>query len=84
MSGRLDLGHLAGAVFAFRSVKVTVSFNYGQTWKVATVTDNGGGHYGLAFTVPASASFGALQVTARDAVGGTFTQTIQHAFAIGE
>lgn len=83
VAGALSLGHLVQAGLGFRSVKVEVSFNGGQTWSAATITDQGGGRYGLGFTAPAGASYGALQVTARDAVGGTFTQTIQHAFAIG-
>lgn len=83
-TGTLSLSHLAGSPsIAFKSVKIKVSFNDGQTWKAVTATDQGAGQYALPFTVPAGATFGALQVTARDAVGGTFTQTIQHAFAIG-
>jgi hypothetical protein len=83
VAGVLTLGHLVQSGLAFRSVQVKVSFNGGQTWSAATVSDQGSGQYGLGFSAPAGASYGALQVTARDAVGGTFTQTIQHAFAIG-
>lgn len=83
VNGTLALGHLAQPGLAFKSVSVKVSFNDGQTWSAVTVTDQGSGNYGLGFTAPATASYGALQVTVRDAVGGTFTQTIQHAFAIG-
>lgn len=85
-TGQLDLGHLAGAGIGFSSVQVNASYDGGQTWQPVTVTDQGSGHYGLAFTVPAAAAtdgYGALQVSATDAVGGTFNQTIQHAFAVG-
>lgn len=85
-SGQLDLGHLAGANIGFGSVQVNVSFDGGQSWQPVTVTDQGSGHYGLAFTVPAAAGtdgYGALQVSVTDAAGGTFDQTIQHAFAVG-
>jgi len=85
-SGQLDLGHLGSAGIGFSSVQVNVSYDGGQTWQPVTVTDQGSGHFGLAFTVPAAAStdgYGALQVSVHDAAGGTFDQTIQHAFAVG-
>jgi hypothetical protein len=85
-TGQLDLGHLGGVSIAFSSVQVNVSFDSGQTWQPVTVTAQGSGHYGLAFTVPAppdTDGYGALQVSVRDAAGGTFDQTIQHAFAVG-
>jgi hypothetical protein len=85
-TGQLDFGHLGGVSIAFSSVQANVSFDSGQTWQPVTVTAQGSGHYGLAFTVPAPADtdgYGALQVSVRDAAGGTFDQTIQHAFAIG-
>jgi hypothetical protein len=85
-TGQLDLGHLGGVSIAFSSVQVNVSFDSGQTWQPVTVTDQGSGRYGLAFTVPAPPNtdgYGALQVSVRDAAGGTFDQTIQHAFAVG-
>jgi hypothetical protein len=85
-TGTLRLGHLAGASsMAFSTVKVKVSYDSGQTWQAVTVTDQGSGNYGIALTVPAAGStdgFGALQISSRDAAGGTFDQTIQHAFAI--
>jgi hypothetical protein len=81
----LNLGHLAAAnAVAFTSAKVKVSFDDGKTWRSVSTTAHDPGRYGLSFKVPTGARFGALQVSARDAFGGTFTQTIQHAFAIGE
>jgi hypothetical protein len=64
---------------------VAVSFNSGNSWRNATVTSLGNGQYSVSFTVPAAAAtdgFGALKVSATDAYGGTFSQTIQHAFAV--
>ncbi|MBO0834549.1 MAG: hypothetical protein J2P28_03390, partial [Actinobacteria bacterium] len=71
---------------AFTAVSVNVSYDSGQSWQPVTVTDLGSGQFGLAFTVPAAAGtdgYGALQVSVTDAAGGTFDQTIQHAFAVG-
>ncbi|MBO0831889.1 MAG: hypothetical protein J2P29_07955, partial [Actinobacteria bacterium] len=85
-TGQLDLGHLGGAGIAFTAVSVNVSYDSGQSWQPVTVTDLGSGQFGLAFTVPAAAGtdgYGALQVSVTDAAGGTFDQTIQHAFAVG-
>ena len=62
-----------------------MSFDSGQTWTAVPVTDQGGGNFGIALTVPAASAtdgFGALQISTQDAVGGTFDQTIQHAFAV--
>jgi len=85
--GTLRLGHLVvGASVPFGSVSAQVSYDGGQTWQPVTVTDQGSGRYGLGFTVPAASTtngFGALQISVQDSLGGTFDQTIQHAFAIG-
>ncbi len=85
-TGTLNLGHLGGAAsIAFNTVNVKVSYDSGQTWKAVAVTNEGSGNYGIALTVPAAGTtdgFGALQISTRDAVGGTFDQTVQHAFAI--
>jgi hypothetical protein len=85
VSGTLQLGHLAGASIAFSTVTVSVSFDGGQSWQPVTVTDLGGGAFGIGLTVPAASTtdgFGALRVSVQDAAGGTFDQTIQHAFAV--
>jgi hypothetical protein len=80
------VSHLAGAAnAAVSSLTAAVSFNGGTSWHKAAVTAEGDGRYALAFTVPAAAQtdgFGALRLSASDAYGGTFSQTIQHAFAV--
>jgi hypothetical protein len=82
----IDVGHLAGAAeVAVKTLDVSVSFDGGTSWRKATVTAQGDGRYAVSFTVPAAAStdgFGAIKVSATDAYGGTFAQTIQHAFAV--
>jgi hypothetical protein len=85
VSGTLQLAHLGGASIAFSTVTVNASFDGGQTWQPVTVTDQGGGAFGVALTVPSASAtngFGALRVSVQDAAGGTFDQTIQHAFAV--
>ena len=84
-SGTLRLAHLGGASIAFSTVTVNASFDGGQTWQAVAVTDQGSGTFGIALTVPAAGAtdgFGALRVSVQDATGGTFDQTIQHAFAV--
>jgi hypothetical protein len=81
----LQLAHLGGASIAFSTVTVNASFDGGQTWQPVAVTDQGGGAFGVALTVPSASAtngFGALRVSVQDAAGGTFDQTIQHAFAV--
>ena len=84
VNGTVNLGHLAGMKAAFTKVTAQISYDSGKTWHAATVTDQGSGKFGLGFTVPASGTngFGALKISATDALGGTFDQTIQHAFAV--
>jgi hypothetical protein len=82
----VDVGHLAGATgVAVSSLTAAVSFNGGTSWRKTAVTAEGNGQYALSFTVPAAAKtdgFGALRLSAKDAYGGTLSQTIQHAFAV--
>ena len=81
-SGTVHLAHVAGMSGAFTKVTADVSFDGGTTWTPAVVTDQGGGSFGLGFTVPAGATFGALRLHTDDEFGATFDQTIQHAFAV--
>jgi hypothetical protein len=82
----IDMSHLAGATdVGLISLSLQVSFDGGASWHQAAVTSEGSGHYAVSFTVPAAAAtdgFGALRLSAADAYGGTFSQTIQHAFAV--
>ena len=81
-SGTVHLAHVAGMSGAFTKVTADMSFDGGTTWTPAAVTDQGGGSFGLGFTVPAGATFGALRLHTEDELGATFDQTIQHAFAV--
>jgi hypothetical protein len=86
VTGSVDVSHLAGSTgVAVNSLSVAVSFNGGTSWRKATVTGAGSGRYAVTFTVPAAAAtsgFGSLRLRAADAYGGTFSQTIQNAFAV--
>ncbi len=81
-SGTVHLAHVAGMSGAFTKVTADMSFDGGATWTPVAVTDQGGGSFGLGFTVPAGATFGALRLHTEDELGATFDQTIQHAFAV--
>jgi hypothetical protein len=65
------------------SAAVSVSFNGGRTWRRATLTGTSG-HYTATWANPASArgSDPWIKVTARDALGGSITQTITNAYTI--
>jgi hypothetical protein len=86
VTGSVDVSHLAGSTdVAVNSLSVAVSFNGGTSWHKAAITDAGSGRYTVTFTVPAASStsgFGSLRLRAADAYGGTFSQTIQNAFAV--
>jgi hypothetical protein len=66
-------------------VIVEVSYDGGQSWQPVSVSDEGAGSFGVAFSVPSSGTdgFGTLRITTQDALGGAFSQTVQHAFAVG-
>lgn len=84
--GSVTIGHLAGAsAVGVTGLTAKVSFDGGDTWVPTTVSSRGSGRYRLAFTVPARArtnGYGAVRITAKDAVGGAFSQTIERAFAV--
>lgn len=83
----LDIGHLtydgAGSHARVTKAAVAVSFDGGTTFTPARLT-GGNGHYVAHWTNPASAAGTSpvLRVTARDADGGTITQTIDNSYAI--
>jgi hypothetical protein len=84
-SGSLTIGHLAGADVNVTSLKVKVSYDGGSTYENVTVTDNGNGKFGLAFTVPKPGQtdgYGALSISAKDKNGSTLKETITRAFAV--
>ncbi len=85
--GGLDvaIGHLPGApATPISTAAVQVSFDDGVTWTPTTFANLGGGHYRARWTNPASADGGdvAIQVTASDAAGATFSQIVHHAYTI--
>ncbi|MGI8578537.1 MAG: hypothetical protein ACR2KG_11655 [Nocardioidaceae bacterium] len=84
--GAVTIGHLQGlTAIAVTSLRMQTSFDNGQTWQPVRVNGVGGGRFEVTFTVPPSShtnGFGSLRLSARDAVGGTFQQTIQRAFAV--
>jgi hypothetical protein len=52
-----------------------VSFDGGTTWRRASVTGTGPGRFVATFTAPAG-SLVTLRASARDAAGGSVTETI--------
>lgn len=72
-----------GSTAPITSVAVRVSFDGGANWRSATVSGTGG-HYQAQWAnlAPATNSVPTLQVTATDALGGSVTQTITHAYDI--
>ncbi len=82
----LTIGHLPGADgVAVSSVKASLSYDDGRTWRPATVTREHSGVYALDFTVPPFArtnGFGALRLRAVDAEGNAVSQSVTRAFAV--
>jgi hypothetical protein len=83
----LEAAHLSyegvGSKARFTSVKVSVSFDGGTTWRTVPVA-GAAGHY--VATWPNSAPAGtkpAIKVTATDADGAAITQSIANAYLIG-
>jgi len=58
-----------------------VSFDGGATWRHVPVTGTGNGRYRAVFTAPAGASV-TLRARARDAAGGSVTETITRGYAV--
>ena len=58
-----------------------MSFDGGTTWRRASVTGTGPGRFVATFTAPAG-SLVALRASARDAAGGSVTETITRGYAI--
>ena len=85
VTASVAVSHLAAAAIGVRSVRVSVSFDGGSSWKRAFVVRAGRGRYALAFSVPVAArtdGFGAIRLKATDAGGGTLRQTVRRAFAV--
>ena len=73
-------GHLQlSRASAVTGATAAVSFDGGAHWQPATVTSQGAGQFRAAFTAPPGALV-TLRVTARDAAGGSISDTIQRAY----
>jgi hypothetical protein len=74
-------GHLQQAKAArITGASVRVSFDGGKTWRPASVTALGAGRFRAVFTAPPGAPV-TLRTTARDAAGGSVTETITDGYA---
>ena len=83
--GRQALTVTAGHLQLVKGTRVTgasvqVSFDGGKTWHPASVTALGRGRFRATFTAPAGAV--TLRTTARDAAGGSVTETITRGYVI--
>jgi hypothetical protein len=84
---RLCVGHVSydgvGSRSPITSVKVSVSFDHGDTWRPASVHGTAG-RYGVSWANPASAAGTApmLRVRATDANGDAISQTITAAYQL--
>lgn len=70
---------------SIQSVRFDASFDDGQTWQPAAVTDGGDGQFHVTYSNPAVADtngFAALRVVVTDSAGGQLAQTIQRAYSI--
>jgi hypothetical protein len=65
-----------------RRVTVQVSYDDGATWHPAIVRGSGG-HRVATVRHPSTAGYASLRVSVADATGGTVTQTVIRAYAIG-
>lgn len=76
----LDAGHIQlGGRARITRVTARVSFTGGRTWRTATVTALGRGRFRITFTARPGA-YVTLRTSARDAAGGSITETIQRAY----
>jgi Subtilase family len=78
---RLDVGHIQpGGRARIADVTVRVSANGGRTWRRARVTGSGG-RFVVRFTPPAGRDV-TLRVAARDAGGGSITETVRDSYRV--
>ncbi|NUR60691.1 MAG: hypothetical protein HOV87_18825 [Catenulispora sp.] len=84
----LTVGHQSfdgiGSQAAVTGVTVSVSFDSGKTWSDAHVAQTGCGRFEVHWKNAAPhGTTPWLRVTARDAIGGSISQTVQNAYTIG-
>jgi hypothetical protein len=78
----LDVGHIQlGGHARVTRVTARVSFTSGRSWRPATITPLGHGHFRITFTGRRGA-YVTLRTNATDAAGNSITETIQHAYQI--
>ncbi len=78
----LSVGHIQVATSsAITGASAQVSYNDGQSWQPATVTSSGGGRFRVSFTAPGGVD-PTLRVSAKDAAGGSITETIIRAYGV--
>lgn len=79
----VHVGHIQLArPSAIVSATAQVSFDAGKTWQPATVTRVSAGNYRVTFSAPASGDV-TLRFMASDAAGGSISDTITNAYAVG-
>lgn len=84
---RLDVSHLSysghGSHAPITAASVSVSFDSGKSWAAATLSGTAGRYLaGWRDPVSAVAVSPELRVTARDAIGGSISQTIVNAYIV--
>jgi hypothetical protein len=79
----VSVGHIQlSQASAIVSAKAQVSWDGGLFWEPATVTRTSAGLYRVSFTPPAGVNV-TLRFTAADAAGGSISETITDAYAVG-
>jgi Subtilase family len=79
----VSVGHIQlSKPSAIVSAKAQVSWDNGLSWHPAAVTRTSAGNYLVSFTPPPAVDV-TLSFTARDAAGGSVSETITNAYAVG-
>jgi hypothetical protein len=77
-------GHIQlGGTAKITGATARVSFNDGDSWFPAHVTALGGGRFKVAYSAPAGVDV-TLQVSARDAAGGSISETIVRGYGVSK
>lgn len=78
----LDVGHIQlGGSARITGATARVSGDGGRTWRAATVTAHGHGHFTITFSARAGTHV-TLRVAAADSAGGSITETIRDAYCV--
>jgi hypothetical protein len=80
----LTAGHIqVAATRAITGATAQVSYNDGDSWQPATVTAGGSGGFRISYNAPAGVDV-SLRVSARDAAGGSISETILRAYGVSQ